>query len=671
MRASPFLRWWLRRLSTWISIGVVALVFALAILVPTSFVAVERSSQPEFCNSCHIMEPYYESWQHSAHADVACTECHFEPGTLGTVRGKFQAITQLAKYVTRTQGTRPWADVSDASCLRSGCHSPRSLEGPIPFGRVSFDHGPHLLEVRGQRLRCVTCHSQVLVDQHFAVERTVCFACHFHPEEDGHPPARTSDCTTCHGPPAGALEVAGRTFEHEPYLRRGVDCQACHADVIAGTGTVHMQRCRSCHGEPEILARSGEAELLHRAHVTDKKVECFECHVEIQHGREAAAPAHPAGDQACNACHDGPHSAAQLVYAGSGARGVAAQPSRMHETHVACAACHTGRAGGAHGSSALASAGEVDCLHCHGTGYAGMLAEWQSTVGAGLAGLRPMLAELRASAPAESEELRMAEEDLTLLERDGSRGAHNAPYALDVLRSVAQRIDRARSALVPGGEASAAALLPPPADAGCAACHLDVAQRDPLQVHARPFRHADHLRTAGLACAECHLAEPHGAPAFSRDQCASCHHAEREGSDPSDCASCHALQQSFFTGSFTGSFAGALAGLEPAAPEMPDKTCNECHGEAPDIVLPPPNMCVLCHGAGYDQKLADWNTATDERVARLERALAAAPPGTDAAALARARQALELVAADGSRGVHNASLTWRLLDEALVGLPRD
>ena len=30
--------------------------------------------------SCHIMEPYYQSWQESSHNDVACIECHFAAG---------------------------------------------------------------------------------------------------------------------------------------------------------------------------------------------------------------------------------------------------------------------------------------------------------------------------------------------------------------------------------------------------------------------------------------------------------------------------------------------------------------------------------------------------------------------------------------------------------------
>ena len=62
------------------------------------------------------------------HKDVACIECHYEPGSLETLEGKFKALSQVAKYVTRTQGTKPWAEVSDSSCMRSGCHNVRLLE---------------------------------------------------------------------------------------------------------------------------------------------------------------------------------------------------------------------------------------------------------------------------------------------------------------------------------------------------------------------------------------------------------------------------------------------------------------------------------------------------------------------------------------------------------------
>ena len=45
-----------------------------------SYGAYTYSMSPTFCYSCHLMEPYYESWQRSSHSEVTCVQCHFEPG---------------------------------------------------------------------------------------------------------------------------------------------------------------------------------------------------------------------------------------------------------------------------------------------------------------------------------------------------------------------------------------------------------------------------------------------------------------------------------------------------------------------------------------------------------------------------------------------------------------
>ena len=44
---------------------------------------------------------------------------------------KFQALSQVVKFVTRTYSSKPYAEVEDSSCLRSGCHSTRLLQGPL------------------------------------------------------------------------------------------------------------------------------------------------------------------------------------------------------------------------------------------------------------------------------------------------------------------------------------------------------------------------------------------------------------------------------------------------------------------------------------------------------------------------------------------------------------
>ncbi len=664
------------RIETWARVATIGTILGLAVLAPTSYVAVHQSSTPEFCKSCHIMDPYYDSWANSAHGEIACIACHFEPGLMGTLQGKFQALTQLTKYITLTAGTRPWAHVADASCTQ--CHSLPDLVGPLDFGGIAFDHGPHMAQVSGMQLRCVTCHSHVLIDEHFAVQKDVCFTCHFMPTAGGAPSPRLADCGLCHGPPQDELLVAGAPFVHAQWIESGVDCRACHADTVSGSGAVLAQRCRSCHAQPELLAQIDSPERMHRIHVTDHKVECFECHVDILHGLSPGIAAHTRGAGECGACHGGTHDTAFQMVAGVGALGVEDGPSRMFSTKVSCEACHTGRLhaaqatqGGFHGR--LGVSGEVDCLHCHGTPYAGMLAEWQAAVGGGLTDLTQHAAELgrhleslaSEEARGASELLAQARHNLEFVRADGSRGAHNVHYALDALRAAAGRIDTAWERLGSVREVPAARSLPVPIDAACSACHVAVATHDPLEVAGSAFQHTSHLN-AGIDCAACHLgAAPgtpaHGRPAFPRTECASCHHTESPlVPDPMDCARCHSVQISFLQ--------GTLPGFEGVAVPMAEKGCENCHAEPPDLMNPQPALCVLCHEEGYDTTFGTWQGETDRLVERVRRALAEARPDATADALQAARRALELVERDGSRGVHAFPLTEALLTDALQRL---
>lgn len=665
-----------RRIETCARVATIGTILGLAVLAPTSYVAVHQSSTPEFCKSCHIMDPYYDSWASSAHGEIACIACHFEPGLMGTLQGKFQALTQLTKYITLTAGTRPWAHVADASCTQ--CHSLPDLVGPLDFGGIAFDHGPHLAQVAGMQLRCVTCHSHVLIDEHFAVQKDVCFMCHFMPVGGAEPAPRIADCGLCHGPPQHELVVAGAPFSHAEWIGNGVDCRLCHADTASGSGAVLAQRCKSCHAQPELLAQIDSPERMHRIHVTDHKVECFECHIEIQHGLSPGTTAHTRNAGECGACHAGTHDAAFRMYAGVGALAVEDGPSRMLTTRVTCEACHTGRLPAPQGKSGLSHAhlgvaGEVDCLHCHGTPYAGMLVEWQTAVGGGLADLAHHAAELAryiealpdAQGRDAVELLAQARHNIEFVRADGSRGAHNVHYALDALRAAAGRIDSAWEHLGAVREVPATHSLPPPVDAACAACHVAVAARDPLEVAGSAFGHGSHLR-AGVTCAACHLEAPlgalgHGQPAFPRTECASCHHTESAFvPDPTDCARCHSVQLAFLQGTLEG-FAGV-------AVPMAEKGCENCHAEPPDLMNPQPALCVLCHEDGYDTTFETWQSETGRLVERVRQALAEARPGASAGSLEAARRALALVEQDGSRGVHAFPLTEALLLDALQKL---
>ena len=71
-----------------------------------------KTSQPQFCSSCHIMEPYYETWEadvHGAKLEVACVDCHYAPGERTTLKAKFRGLSQvdeLLQWAVRRRADR-------------------------------------------------------------------------------------------------------------------------------------------------------------------------------------------------------------------------------------------------------------------------------------------------------------------------------------------------------------------------------------------------------------------------------------------------------------------------------------------------------------------------------------------------------------------------------------
>ena len=367
----------------------------------------EYTMQPEFCRSCHIMEPYYKAWHESSHRDVSCGQCHFEPGFANTLKGKWQASSQAIKYLTNTYGSKPHAEVRDASCLREGCHEHRLLTGKVNWtvprqrgGKVTirFDHTPHLKTMRrGKKLRCVSCHSQIVQGQHLVVTLDTCFLCHFKGLEHGRHEETLGGCKACHDAPKEQIRLSTGLFDHNAYLQRGVRCESCHSDVVKGDGAVPRQVCWVCHNKPEEIKRYGDTAFIHANHVSEHKVECSSCHVQIEHtltaGAAFEAPKtgrvlidHKGGE--CKQCHEQTHGGPAELYRGTGGRGVGDMPSPMYRTQVDCIGCHRARKrsdGTAKVVGQTFLGVQESCDHCHGTKYKGRLDEWKRVVAQKLA----------------------------------------------------------------------------------------------------------------------------------------------------------------------------------------------------------------------------------------------------------------------------------------------
>ena len=306
----------------------------MTIVVMTAFVKV--TSQPQFCTSCHIMVPYFDAWETSNHSDIECITCHIEPGLKGTIEGKFVAVSMLVNYATGLyKRSKPWAEISDASCLQGGCHETRLLQGVEDFKGVRFDHQPHLNQPRRDReLRCTSCHANIVQGTHISVTSSTRFLCHLKPDTTGQL-TELSECIKCHTPPQGEAAVA--TFDHSEVLTRGVDCNSCHASDISGDGFVPPIRCNTCHAELDHIERYSDLEFIHQKHVTERKVDCGICHIPIRHGQEARDLA--VQELNCGECHGGEENTINLVWKGE-LPGVPPTPPVMQRVGMTCNSCH-------------------------------------------------------------------------------------------------------------------------------------------------------------------------------------------------------------------------------------------------------------------------------------------------------------------------------------------
>ncbi len=556
-------------------------------------VMVHVTSQPSFCGTCHIMRPYYKTWKESKHSQVACVECHIAPGATAEVRKKFEALSMVAKYVTATYGTRIWTEVDDAACLR--CHERRLLEGKEIFHGVSFDHTPHLTETRrGLKLRCTSCHSQLMQGQHIAVTVSTCALCHFTAQK---PNTGTAKCTTCHQVPTTVKTARGEEFDHAEIARNGIECRMCHENVVRGDGAVPKQNCMMCHSEPERLEKYDETDFLHKKHVSERKVDCQRCHLIVEHDK-GKPPAQPASGS-CASCHGDGHSPQYQLYAGQGARGVKDMPSPMYDVGVACQGCHSGSLrGGEHAtqfasfsaskSSHATQAGSLSCMACHGAGYQTVYRNWKSGVDTRTKALGTQMAQ---TASVLGKRGGTAWNDAVYnfaLVRDGN-GMHNVGYALAILDKARDQMNQARAA---AGLAALPAPWPRVRGGDCLSCHIGIESQSG-SFGGKSFAHAPHLGPAGLECSKCHRPHDERADAevvrFGPDGCMSCHHQPTATAVALEaCKTCHGDITKGTVASFRGAFSHGQHlenGLE----------CKSCHSMAAGDPAPPKSACTECH----------------------------------------------------------------------------
>lgn len=474
----------------WIVIGMLAAIPLLGVG------SVELTSQSWFCDSCHIMEPYYSSWKHGPHKDVECVKCHISPGVDNFLAAKFNGLGQVVDDVLHRTSPKPSASVSQLACTRAGCHTiekVRSTEKTT--GKFKFRHDKHLdLEYQGIKLACGTCHSHVKGDEHFEVNTDVCVTCHLvEREHDGaaagvggtgaiirmavretraaaakdapSPPAPAgsaaapakippSNCATCHNPPQGVIERGGLKIDHAQYLSYGAACESCHRGATATPEPISDGRCYECHNFG--VERAKDPAEIHRIHAEGRhKIECFSCHGTVQHGPAAQTASLEQFD--CRACHQDQHGVQRRTYvfniaahtepAAHTADGAPAV-SPMFLAHVDCAGCHIKKRPVSvkpDSGATVAAASSEACDRCHKPGLGSqMIPLWQKTTHGLYDRLAAELSAAERDTGVPAEVLAETKRLLDLVRVDGSWGVHNPRYTQQLLEEARDRLASAR-----------------------------------------------------------------------------------------------------------------------------------------------------------------------------------------------------------------------------------
>ncbi len=416
----------------------------LLLLLGVGFAGAEYwTSRPTFCGSCHVMDPYYESYTHDIHGrkiGALCVDCHYAPGERLTFRAKFKGLSQAASYFSGRYGAgRPRAHVANESCLRSACHGDGAyLNKTIVLGEartekrmvagqevevqrtptVNFYHNKHLeiddqlsgnareLEEVRQRLR------GELSEQDFP--RVEAAAISVTPADER---GTALDQLLAAMSPSDAIRAdAAKLADLEHRKTRleqlsGLHCTGCHGFDPTRTNHIAVDRaaCYTCHFTNEAFNKgTGECLRCHSApsrsimihaspvagvaapvlmdhnDIITRGVNCESCHFDVVRGDTRVS------ERDCAHCHD------QAQFLEGFAVRTAETVRQYHEVHIhgqkaRCTDCHRAVEHGLLNPQQMAGSAEIlqpvrnDCQHCHPNHHSEQIALLTGTGGMGLA----------------------------------------------------------------------------------------------------------------------------------------------------------------------------------------------------------------------------------------------------------------------------------------------
>ncbi len=627
----------------------------------------EYTSRPSFCPTCHYMEPFYNSWKSSSHNKIQCVQCHFEPGLEGKIKGKLNGLVQIVSYVSTSYKKRkPWADIPDNTCSREGCHVNQSIQDTVYETKgILFNHKHHLSELRrGKKLKCTSCHSQIVQGSHMQVTYGTCFNCHFHKSDDPeHKYDKLANCQTCHNLKGKTQEqLAAMKYNHNVVVKNDMECNSCHTNVINGKGEVGKERCFQCHFEDNKMDKYNDVEFMHKTHIAKHSMNCMYCHTPIKHKIEKMDANAPPD---CQSCHTGAHTSQVSLFAGENGYNTEKSPSSMYVSGINCKGCHV-----LHETDRMnintSKASKSACDKCHGEGYGKLIKQWENSSIKRLATIKSIFATAKSIVNSSGSNrknealLKLDEAAHNIKIVDIGKSVHNIQFADKLLIGSYGIMNEALTMVgstkkLPEFKSNSEFV---PNE--CYNCHAGI-QEINTKVFGKAFSHNVHIVKQKLQCNKCHTNEiKHGQLIITESSCNTCHHNNAKNNE--SCNTCHQLQSQTYNGTLNGK-------NQPDIMKEGGTKCNDCHLVSSTIVKPDSKICAKCHDAGYSNTMNDWKKEINSQVREAESLISEVKNKelneADKTTINDTKKIITLINSNPSLYVHNNELISSLLSEKI------
>jgi len=325
----------------------------LLFLLVATVGGISLTMSPNFCKLCHkAMTPEYVTWKYSSHSQIACVDCHMEPGVVNIMIEKVMATKHLVDYLKGDYEKHLPIKMKHElpSHLCEQCHSVKTRNFTLS-GDLIVPHEKH-----GEKgVGCVKCHSGVahgniagraatktgdlgawtdedgkknMIPEYVRPDMDVCVDCHITPAKYGVKGVEsvTWSCEACHRdintPKSHRAPVWLQTHGLDA-AKELKDCVSCHdigikpslaADGVrnnmikaGSTAKDYAWKndfCIACHSKKPADHQNRAVWMPnHKNAVASKQMKnCVACH-SIQKAKPGETLPSPAKEVACNNCH--------------------------------------------------------------------------------------------------------------------------------------------------------------------------------------------------------------------------------------------------------------------------------------------------------------------------------------------------------------------------------